>query len=256
METQLFPTLLYAWLGLAGAVFVLLFAVSAPYGRHGRSGWGPQINRTVGWVVMEAPASLLMALLFALGQRQSSVVAVIFLCLWQLHYIHRAFLFPFRLRGGNKRMPLLIALFAIFFNTGNAYFNGRYLFALGPEYPAAWLHDPRFITGALLFVAGFAINLHSDELLLRLRRSGGRVSGGDYQIPRGGGFELVSCPNYLGELIEWSGWALATYSLAGLSFTAWTAANLVPRAWTHHRWYQQQFREYPKERKALIPRVW
>ncbi len=53
METQLFPTLLYTWLGLAVAVFVVLFVISAPYGRHARAGWGPQINRTVGWVDAE-----------------------------------------------------------------------------------------------------------------------------------------------------------------------------------------------------------
>jgi 3-oxo-5-alpha-steroid 4-dehydrogenase 1 len=33
-------------------------------------------------------------------------------------------------------------------------------------------------------------------------------------------------------------------------------ANLAPRAWSHHRWYHEQFSEYPLERKALIPGVW
>lgn len=259
MERQLFDPLLYGWFGLAGLVFVLLFAVSAPYGRHSRTGWGPQINRTAGWVLMEAPSAVGMALLFALGRHRASAAAAVFLCLWQLHYLNRAFVFPFRLRGGNRRMPLAIALFAVCFNLGNVYFNGRHLFELGPGYPDAWLFDPRFIGGALLFVAGYSINLHSDQILLRLRRAAsgaarGRADG-DYQIPRGGAFELVSCPNYLGELIEWSGWALATWSLPGLSFAVWTAANLVPRAWTHHRWYRSRFPDYPARRRAVIPFV-
>ena len=63
----------------------------------------------------------------------------------------------------------------------------------------------------------------------------------------------MSCPNYLGEIIEWVGWAVATWSLAGLSFAVWTAANLIPRAWQHHRWYRAEFPDYPKERKAVIP---
>jgi hypothetical protein len=36
----------------------------------------------------------------------------------------------------------------------------------------------------------------------------------------------------------------------------WTFANLVPRARSHHAWYQKQFPTYPKERKALLPGLW
>jgi hypothetical protein len=32
-----------------------------------------------------------------------------------------------------------------------------------------------------------------------------------------------------------------------------TAANLVPRALSHHRWYQANFPDYPHERRALLP---
>lgn len=248
-EHSLFPTLLYGWLVLAALIFPLLFFVSAPYGRHNRQGWGPQINRTLGWVVMEAPSPLLMTLFFLLGDRHSSLVALLFLGAWLVHYVHRAFVFPFRLRGGQKRMPLLIALFALCFNLGNAYFNGRFLFSFSPPYSTGWLADPRFIAGAVLFVLGLAINLQADTALLRMRRDPGE----DYRIPRGGLFELVSCPNYLGEVMEWIGWALATWSLPGLAFALWTVANLVPRAVSHHRWYREKFPDYPRRRRAVIP---
>ena len=76
-----------------------------------------------------------------------------------------------------------------------------------------------------------------------------------YKIPRGGLYERVSCPNYLGELLEWTGWAIATWSLAGLSFAVYTAANLVPRAVAHHRWYRETFPDYPPARRAVIPFV-
>jgi hypothetical protein len=39
-------------------------------------------------------------------------------------------------------------------------------------------------------------------------------------------------------------------------FAVWTAANLAPRAHSHHRWYRDNFVDYPLERKALLPRLW
>jgi protein-S-isoprenylcysteine O-methyltransferase Ste14 len=65
----------------------------------------------------------------------------------------------------------------------------------------------------------------------------------------------VSCPNYLGEMLEWFGWALATWSIAGLAFALYTVANLLPRALQHHRWYRAKFADYPADRKALVPYV-
>ena len=69
-------------------------------------------------------------------------------------------------------------------------------------------------------------------------------------------YRWIACPNYFGEMVIWIGWAIATWSLAGLSFAMWTAANLAPRAKSHKKWYQEQFADYPTERKALIPGVW
>ena len=85
--------------------------------------------------------------------------------------------------------------------------------------------------------------------LIRMRRGDPTT----YRIPYGGGFRWVTCPNYLGEIIEWSGWALASRSPAGLAFAVFTFANLAPRALAHHRWYHDRFPAYPSDRKALIP---
>jgi len=70
-----------------------------------------------------------------------------------------------------------------------------------------------FIAGLLVFITGMIINLWADSVLLSLRRE-----NEGYKIPRGGLFEYVSCPNYFGEIVEWLGWALMTWSLAGFSF--------------------------------------
>ena len=72
-------------------------------------------------------------------------------------------------------------------------------------------------------------------------------------IPRGGLYERITAPNYFGEILEWTGWAIATWSWAGLAFAVYAVANLGPRAFANHRWYHERFPDYPPERKVLIP---
>jgi len=250
-EQQAFPYLIGLSLLLAALAFLALLRVNAPYGRHARPGWGPTMRSRAGWILMEAPASLGFLAFFLLGRPEFGVVWL-FLGLWEVHYVHRAFLFPLRLQTSGKRTPVLIVGLGIGFNLLNSYLNGRYLGVSGSLYPREWLWDPRFILGAGLFVLGLVVNLRADRALIRLRADGG--SG--YRIPHGGLYRWISCPNYFGEIVEWCGWALATWSIPGLVFAIWTTANLLPRARAHHRWYAREFADYPRERKALIPFVY
>lgn len=248
-EAAIFYRVVYAGLGAGLATLVALCFLPAPYGRHSRPGWGPTIDPRIGWLVMELPAVAIVAALFLTSERTGSLAALVFLGMWELHYVHRAFVFPLLLRSGSARMPVLIPALGIVFNLFNSYLQGGWLFRVSPPYAAAWLRDPRFVLGAALFLAGMAINWHSDSVLRNLRKPGETK----YQVPQGGLYRWVSCPNYLGEIVEWIGWAIATWSLAGAAFAFWTAANLVPRAVSHHRWYRRQFPNYPKERCAIVP---
>jgi len=248
----LFNGLLITWFVLASATFLILLFVNAPYGRHSRRGWGPRIADRAGWILMEAPAAAVFGILFLLGEHNSTLTALFFLLIWEAHYIHRAYIYPLSRRSEDSKMALVVAVTALFFNSANAYFNGRYLFDLSGGYPNSWLVGPRFLAGAGLFVTGFSINRQSDAILRNLRQPGKE----GYKIPRGGLFRWVSCPNYLGEIVEWWGWALATWSLPGVAFAFWTCANLVPRARAHHRWYRQHFPDYPSDRKTLVPGIW
>ena len=74
----------------------------------------------------------------------------------------------------------------------------------------------------------------------------------------GGVFRYVSCAIYFGEIVEWGGYALATWSLAGLTFFVCTFCNLGPRARKHHQFYLEHFGEKyaALKRKAVIPFVW
>ena len=241
----------WAEIGLALITFISLFFITAPYGRHGRGGWGPEVNQRIAWVLMELPACALWLAVFFAGEHAFEVAPLALMSLWQVHYINRTFIFPLRIKAAGKTTPLSIVLTAVVFNSLNAYINARWVSQLG-HYDASWLFDARFLVGALLFAVGFAINQHADWVLMNLRKPG--ETG--YKIPRGGLYEYITCPNYFGELLEWTGFAVASWSLPGLAFALYTFANLAPRARDHHRWYLEKFRDYPKTRRVLVPFVW
>ena len=250
-ELDFHRLLVWGMFGVAAVTFWYLFRRTAPYGRHyAGSGWGPDISSKVGWVVMEWPAVLFFLSVYLQGQAAMDVVPLVFLTMWQVHYVHRTFIYPLRTRSSGYT-PLFVVIMGLVFNLVNAYINARFVSELG-EYAASWLSDPRFVIGTSVFVFGMILNLRSDNILLRLRKNGTTK----YGVPHGGAFRYVSCPNYLGEIVEWTGWAIATWSLAGLSFAVFTFANLAPRAVSNHHWYRTRFRDYPPNRRALIPGLW
>lgn len=251
-ERAAYDLVLYVFLASAVLTFPVLFFVTAPYGRHARVGWGPTMNATLGWVLMEAPSPLVFFACWWGSASRGTGPAMVFLALWMTHYVNRAFVFPFRRRPGAREMPVLIAGLSLLFNLVNAWLNGRGLFHFEAPLGDAWLGDPRFVLGVALFCGGFALNLHADRVLARLRKPGDTA----YHIPRGGLYRWVSSPNYLGEILEWTGFALATWSLPALGFALWTVANLAPRARSHHAWYRATFPDYPVERRALVPFLW
>jgi protein-S-isoprenylcysteine O-methyltransferase Ste14 len=249
-EPELHAYLCWALIGVAALTALALSVFVAPYGRHTRAGWGPTMPTRWGWIVMESPAVLVFVAVYLLGTRRFEVVPLAFLSLWQIHYLYRAWIFPWRMRAAGKRTPIVVVAMGMLFNVLNAYLNARHVSELA-VYPQSWLVDPRFLAGVALFLAGRQLNVSSDARLFELR-----AQGSDYSIPRGGAFRWVSCPNYLGEIVEWIGWALATWSLAGAAFAVFAVANLAPRSRAHHRWYRERFADYPSQRKALVPLLW
>jgi protein-S-isoprenylcysteine O-methyltransferase Ste14 len=235
---------------LAAITFAVLLRITAPYGRYRRAGWGPTLPSRPAWVLMESPAPLLFAAVYLAGAHRGAAVPLALAALWEVHYAYRSFVYPVLLRPGT-RVPLVVVLLGVAFNVLNSWINARWVGSFG-DYPGGWFVDPRFLVGVVLFLGGLTLNVVSDRGLRRLRAAGG--SG--YRIPHGGAFEWVSCPNYLGEIVEWTGWALAAWSLAGLAFALYVVANLAPRALAHHDWYRRRFPDYPPRRRALVPFVW
>lgn len=236
-------------LGLSVAVFFILFHISAPYGKFLRRGWGPSVKSKWAWMIMEAPSPLLM-ICFFLSAPHKGYPQIIFVCIWLSHYIHRTIIYPFTQSGSNKLYPVILVSMAFIFNIFNGFINGYGVFHL-ISYDLSWLGSWQFISGILIFTVGFIINKTADSKLRHLR-NGNR---NEYVLPEGWLFNYISCPHYFGEIIEWGGWAIMTWSLPGLTFFIFTIANLFPRGLASHKWYKLKFPDYPSGRKAIIPFV-
>ena len=199
---------------------------------------------------------MLFLVYFFIGDYFGQLTETIFLGIWMLHYVQRTFIFPCLIRG-EERMSVLVVIMGALFNAANTYMQGRWIYTLAPEdmYVDSWLWTPQFIIGCIIFIFGFVTNIWSDAIIRRLRA---KSNDNTYYIPHGFMYKYVSAPNYLGECLEWLGWAVLTWSAAGALFFVWTFANLAPRAHYTHKFYGKMFGEEYEEldRKALIPKIW
>lgn len=125
----------------------------------------------------------------------------------------------------------------------NHYVCARY----GHQYPFRYNQFFLLVTAFLILEV---INLYLiDQLLINLRKPG--ETG--YKIPVGGMFDYVSGANFFGEIVEWTGFAIAANSPPAFIFALFTAVFLSMRAWHHHNYYLKKFEEYPPSRKIIIP---
>jgi 3-oxo-5-alpha-steroid 4-dehydrogenase 1 len=250
-----FTVFLWAMILLAAIVFIALYFIDAGYGMFRSPKWGLSINNKLGWILMEVPVATAIFLFWFFSDRKTLLVPFIFLLFLEIHYIHRAFIFPLRMRGKN-RMPFGIMFMGIFFNLLNVFMQGYWIFYLSPRelYSDAWIGTPVFIIGAILFFVGLTINIDSDRRIRNLRLPG----DSKHYLPHGGMFNYVTSANYFGEIVEWMGFAIATWSMPGLVFAIWTFANLVPRANAIYIKYSADYAEEVKRKKLhrVIPFIY
>lgn len=240
---------------LAVVVFVALFFFGAGYGFLRTPKWGPSIPNKIGWILMEAPIFVTMLALYLDSDRIGEPAIIIITLLFLTHYLQRTFIFPLLIRGKNK-MPLSIIALGMTFNFTNAYMQGYWLYYLSPKemYTVEWLTTPQFIIGTIIFIVGMVINLHSDYIIRHLRKPGDNA----HYIPMRGMFKYVSSANYYGEILEWTGFAILTWSLPGVVFLLWTCANLIPRAnFLYHKYAEEFGEEFTKlKRKRIFPFIY
>ncbi len=241
-------------------IFVTLYYVDAGYGKMRSEKWGPAINNKIGWFLMEMPVFLIVLYLWAISPYTVTRHAPywVFLLIFEFHYFQRSFIFPFLLKGKGQ-MPIVIMLLSVIWNLMNGYIQGFWLFHLAPKYfpemyTTAWLYDPRFIIGTLIFIAGWIINMHSDHVIRNLRKPGDT----NHYLPKKGLYKYVTSANYFGEITEWFGFAILTWSFAGLLFWWFSCCNLVPRANSIYLKYEQEFpNEFDRKKlKRIIPFIY
>eukprot|EP01064_Diplonema_japonicum_P018055 TRINITY_DN266_c1_g1_i1.p1 TRINITY_DN266_c1_g1~~TRINITY_DN266_c1_g1_i1.p1 ORF type:complete len:263 (+),score=17.55 TRINITY_DN266_c1_g1_i1:77-865(+) len=247
-EDFIMKTSMALMVSLVAACSILCFTThKAPYGKHGDLNWvNIKLPAKVAWFFQEMPCLVMAAVSFA-SRTQFNSVNTVLLTMFVFHYVNRALVFPFRIRGG-KPWDVLVFTMACAFCLINGYLVTKHLMVYA-LYPDDWATRPQFVIGSALFSVGWAINFHSDGVLRGLRRPG--ESG--YKIPTEGCFRYVSCANYFGEMVEWCGFALAACTLPTFSFAFGTVLNLLPRAISYHEWYHRKFDDYPKDRKILVP---
>lgn len=254
-DLDFFQTVERVMIVLAVVVFIALQYFKAGYGYLRSKGWGPMINNKAAWVLMEIPVLIVTVLLYILTHSWSNLMATVLISFLVIHYTQRSLIYPFLMRG-NSKMPVSVVLMGAVFNIINSYLICGWIFILAPEnyYTVQWLYSPQFIVGALIFIFGMVVNLNSDYIIRHLRKPGDTR----HYIPRGGMFKYVSSANYYGEITEWFGYAILTWSLPGAIFCMWTFANLAPRANSLYEKYTKEFGEEftSLKRKRLIPFIY
>lgn len=142
-----------------------------------------------------------------------------------LHFVKREYETLYVHRFSLSTMPA----FNIFKNSAHYWvlsgFNIAYWVYASNSYTALESPTINYINavGIVLYVFGELSNLHTHQTLSKLRSPGGTERG----IPWGYGFDLVTCPNYLFEIIAWIGVTLVTKSFSTVIFVvvAWLQMN-------------------------------
>lgn len=246
-----------------GFAYVALIVIGglimpAPYGRLASDKFGFNFSPKWGWFLMELPATLSFLFFYFQGKNWDQTVPLIFLGVWLIHYGNRGFIFPMLMRvakGASSSFSVMVVVMGWLVTAMHGYLNAVFISELSTHLTPEWLTDPRFIIGMCIYVAGYTLNLHSDAIIRNLR-SKEEVERGDkvYRIPQGGLFKYVTNPSYFTELMSFTGFAIATWSLGAVFVLLVSAANLIPRAFQIHKWYKEKFGdEYPADRKVLIP---
>ncbi|XP_071707558.1 uncharacterized protein [Rutidosis leptorrhynchoides] len=123
------------------------------------------------------------------------------------------------------------------------------------QYLSQPFHEPLIdlkYAGTTLFAIGIVGNFYHHCILSNLRKKGDK----EYKIPKGGLFDLVICPHYMFEIVEFIGVFCICQTTFSLSFALGTMFYLIGRSYATREWYVAKFgNKFNKDVKALIPYI-
>ena len=183
---------------------------------------------------------------------QSSTVQMLSLVLILVHFAKREVETLFVHRFSSSTMPF----FNIFKNSAHYWVlagaNIAYFVYSPYSYAAMELNPLVVYPGLLLFVIGELGNFNAHLILRGLRSSGGTERG----IPKGLGFGIVTCPNYMFETMAWIGIVMVTASLSTALFATVGVAQMIPWAMKKEKNLRREFGDkYKSKRYSMLPGI-
>ncbi|KAI9690780.1 MAG: 3-oxo-5a-steroid 4- dehydrogenase [Bathelium mastoideum] len=220
---------------------------------------GPQISWQTVFVVEYAGPLLIHPLIYFLrphiyrnGSSPASELQTISLLMITAHFLKRELETLFVHRFSNASMPV----FNIFKNSAHYWFLAGLLiayFTYAPNAPtAAPSNSVLTYVAVALYVVGELGNLNAHLCLRRLRSAGGTERG----IPRGLGFGVVTCPNYMFEVLAWLAIATVNRSWSTLVFIGVAGVQML--LWAkkkEHRLRKDFGDKYKKKRFVMLPGI-
>lgn len=177
------------------------------------------------------------------------------LALWLVlvHFVKRELETLFVHRFSNATMPIV----RVPLNCGHYWILFGVLvgyFLYHPQYTPPWdelNHRPIIYAIAVAMLIFEALNFKTHIILRNLRPRGTRERG----IPRGWGFDTVSCANYFWETLAWLSFSILTNTFTAYLFTLVAFAQMTEWALKRHASYRKDFPDYPKSRRAILPYI-
>ncbi|KAI1781202.1 3-oxo-5-alpha-steroid 4-dehydrogenase-domain-containing protein [Hypoxylon cercidicola] len=171
-----------------------------------------------------------------------------------LHFIKRELETLFLHKFSANTMPFNYVFRNSFFYWAAAGLLGA-LELYAPFSPAALVeptpaNDYVSYLGMALYVFGELANFDVHYYLAHIRKPGETAR----KLPRGHGFGLVTCPNYMFEIVAWIGILLVTRSPSLLLFFVIGCYYMYTWGWGKEKAYRQQFGDkYKKKRHVMLP---
>jgi len=184
--------------------------------------------------------------IFLTGNSAKTSVTWLFFFFWISHFGIKIIFntlngHHYKTRSVNTKMFSVIV-------TVNALINGYYLGWLWPAYAVSWINHPAFLGGSILIILGFVIQISANIGIATNEEI-------DKHVLNSGLHKIVFCPAYFGEILQWGGFAIITWSAPAAAAFCWMLPMLYMQATVQKHRYLHKFPELPMARKALVPYI-